>query len=82
MAGVAAAFDDAGRPGVKTAPATVVPVKDLPFWSSGARMLLTGEGQLTGAIGGGCLNGDASGMAGMVITASALAGYLRYDRQR
>ncbi len=39
--------------------ATVVEVVGSAYRRPGARMLVTGEGELTGAISGGCLEGDA-----------------------
>ena len=39
--------------------ATVVDVAGSAYRRPGARMLVTGDGQLTGAISGGCLEGDA-----------------------
>ncbi|MCC2545332.1 XdhC family protein [Hymenobacter sp. BT175] len=46
----------AGRP---CALATVVHVEGSAYRRAGARMLVTEDGQLTGAISGGCLEGDA-----------------------
>ena len=46
----------AGRP---CALATVVEVRGSAYRRPGARMLVTDDGQLTGAISGGCLEGDA-----------------------
>jgi xanthine dehydrogenase accessory factor len=46
----------AGRP---CALATVVDVAGSAYRRPGARMLVTADGQLTGAISGGCLEGDA-----------------------
>ena len=43
----------------KTALATVVKVEGSSFRQPGARMLVTEDGELTGAISGGCLEGDA-----------------------
>jgi xanthine dehydrogenase accessory factor len=45
--------------GLKTALATVVKVVGSSYRQPGARMLVTEEGLLTGAISGGCLEGDA-----------------------
>src|SRR5260370_37468655 len=53
------AFDDAQKQGKKTALATVVHVDGSSYRRAGARMLVTEDGQLTGAISGGCLEGDA-----------------------
>ncbi len=43
----------------KTALATVVHVEGSSYRRPGARMLVTEDGELTGAISGGCLEGDA-----------------------
>ncbi|KAF2079915.1 XdhC family protein [Flavobacterium sharifuzzamanii] len=43
----------------KTALATVVKVEGSSYRQPGARMLVTEDGMLTGAISGGCLEGDA-----------------------
>src|ERR1700755_2005377 len=61
------AFDEAGKQGKKTALATVVMVEGSAYRRAGARMLITEDGQLTGAISGGCLEGDALRKARMVI---------------
>jgi len=53
------AFDEAQKQGRQTALATVVHVDGSSYRRPGARMLVTDEGQLTGAISGGCLEGDA-----------------------
>jgi xanthine dehydrogenase accessory factor len=53
------AFEEAQKQGKKTALATVVHVEGSSYRRAGARMLITEEGQLTGAISGGCLEGDA-----------------------
>jgi xanthine dehydrogenase accessory factor len=53
------AFDKADAQGKKTALATVVQVEGSSYRKAGARMLITEDGQLTGAISGGCLEGDA-----------------------
>lgn len=45
--------------GTRVALATVVQVEGSSYRRPGARMLITEEGQLTGAISGGCLEGDA-----------------------
>ncbi len=56
---IAAAFDRATAEGKKTALATVVKVDGSAYRREGARMLIDETGQLTGAISGGCLEGDA-----------------------
>lgn len=53
------AYDTAQGLGVKTALATVVKVEGSSYRQPGARMLVTEDGMLTGAISGGCLEGDA-----------------------
>ncbi len=64
---IVAAYDEAARSGKKTALATVVLVDGSAYRRAGARMLITEDGQLTGAISGGCLEGDALRKARMVI---------------
>lgn len=61
------AFDVASRKGHKAALATVVHVEGSSYRGPGARMLITDEGELTGAISGGCLEGDALRKALMVM---------------
>jgi xanthine dehydrogenase accessory factor len=53
------AFDEAQKKGKQTALATVVHVDGSAYRRPGARMLITEDGELTGAISGGCLEGDA-----------------------
>lgn len=53
------AYDLAVKEGRQTALATVVKVEGSSYRRPGARMLVTDDGQLTGAISGGCLEGDA-----------------------
>jgi len=50
-----------------TALATVVKVEGSAYRRPGARMLVTEDGQLTGAISGGCLEGDALKKALLVM---------------
>lgn len=52
-------FEKAQKAGKKTALATVVHVEGSSYRRPGARMLITEDGELTGAISGGCLEGDA-----------------------
>ena len=61
------AFDKAQLEGKQTALATVVHVEGSSYRSPGARMLITEDGELTGAISGGCLEGDALKKARLVI---------------
>lgn len=53
------AYDLAVREGKRAALATVVHVEGSSYRRPGARMLVREDGQLTGAISGGCLEGDA-----------------------
>ena len=53
------AYHEAIKAGKQTALATVVLVEGSAYRKAGARMLITDDGQLTGAISGGCLEGDA-----------------------
>jgi len=61
------AFDRAQQKGKQTALATVVQVEGSSYRSPGARMLITEDGELTGAISGGCLEGDALRKAQLVM---------------
>jgi xanthine dehydrogenase accessory factor len=56
---IIAAFDKAQSERKQTALATVVHVEGSSYRKEGARMLITEDGELTGAISGGCLEGDA-----------------------
>ncbi|HWB26701.1 MAG TPA: XdhC family protein [Chitinophagaceae bacterium] len=56
---IIAAYDKATAAGKKAALATVVTVEGSSYRRPGARMLVTEDGMLTGAISGGCLEGDA-----------------------
>lgn len=60
-------FDLASAAGKQTALATVVHVQGSSYRRPGARMLVTEDGQLTGAISGGCLEGDALRKAQLVM---------------
>jgi xanthine dehydrogenase accessory factor len=51
----------------QTALATVVQVEGSAYRRPGARMLVTEDGELTGAISGGCLEGDALRKARLVM---------------
>jgi len=64
---IVSAFDTAHREGKQTALATVVLVEGSSYRRAGARMLVTEDGQLTGAISGGCLEGDALRKARLVM---------------
>ncbi len=52
-------YDQALRLGKKTALATVVHLEGSSYRRPGARMLIEDDGHITGAISGGCLEGDA-----------------------
>ncbi|XZF15927.1 XdhC family protein [Chitinophagaceae bacterium MMS25-I14] len=62
------AFEDACKTGKRTALATVVHVEGSSYRRPGARMLVTEDGVMTGAISGGCLEGDALRKALLAIT--------------
>ncbi|WP_179412218.1 XdhC family protein [Mucilaginibacter sp. E4BP6] len=64
---IVAAYEKAVKGHKKTALATVVLVEGSAYRRAGARMLITEDGQMTGAISGGCLEGDALRKARMVI---------------
>ncbi|GAA0557671.1 XdhC family protein [Chitinophaga japonensis] len=64
---IVAAFDRAQQQGQQTALATVVGVEGSAYRRPGARMLITEDGSLTGAISGGCLEGDALRKAQQVM---------------
>src|SRR5476651_1835285 len=64
---IVTAFDKAEGAGKQTALATVVHVEGSSYRRAGARMLITDDGQLTGAISGGCLEGDALRKARLVM---------------
>ncbi len=61
------AFQLAQQNGQKTALATVVYVEGSSYRRSGARMLVEEDGRMTGAISGGCLEGDALRKAMLAI---------------
>jgi xanthine dehydrogenase accessory factor len=61
------AFEEAQKKGRNSALATVVHVEGSSYRRPGARMLITEDGQLTGAISGGCLEGDALRKALLVL---------------
>ncbi|MGH2647097.1 MAG: XdhC family protein [Ginsengibacter sp.] len=62
------AYDAAMKSGKKSALAAVVHLNGSSYRRPGARMLVTDEGELTGAISGGCLEGDALRKAMMVLS--------------
>ncbi len=53
------AYDEAVQSGNEVALASVVHLEGSSYRRPGARMLVNDEGELTGAISGGCLEGDA-----------------------
>ena len=59
IADIVQAYHLAKKVGKRTALATVVQVEGSSYRRPGARMLVTEDGELTGAISGGCLEGDA-----------------------
>jgi xanthine/CO dehydrogenase XdhC/CoxF family maturation factor len=61
------AYKKAQEAGEQVALATVVQVEGSSYRQPGARMLITERGELTGAISGGCLEGDALRKALKVI---------------
>ena len=61
------AHDEAVKAGKQTALATVVHLEGSSYRRTGARMLITEEGKLTGGISGGCLEGDALRKALLVM---------------
>jgi xanthine/CO dehydrogenase XdhC/CoxF family maturation factor len=61
------AYDKAVLQNKQTALATVVKVEGSSYRRPGARMLVTEEGEITGAISGGCLEGDALRKAQMAM---------------
>ena len=65
---IVSAFDNAIKDGKQTALATVVHVEGSSYRRAGARMLITEDGQITGAISGGCLEGDALRKARLVMS--------------
>jgi xanthine dehydrogenase accessory factor len=62
------AYGEAIKVGKQTALATVVHVEGSSYRRPGARMLIEDDGQLTGAISGGCLEGDALRKALLVMS--------------
>ena len=72
------AFDTAEQAGKQCALATVVHVHGSSYRRPGARMLVDDTGQLTGAISGGCLEGDALTKA-MLVLQQQKAKLVTYD---
>lgn len=67
---IVTAFDKAISLGKQTALATVVHVEGSSYRHAGARMLIADDGELTGAISGGCLEGDALRKARLAMAES------------
>ena len=65
---IVSAYDIAVAAGRQSALATVVHLEGSSYRRPGARMLITDDGQLTGAISGGCLEGDALQKALLVMS--------------
>lgn len=65
---IIAAYNELCNTGKKSVLATVVHVEGSSYRRPGARMLITEDGNLTGAISGGCLEGDALRKALLVMT--------------
>lgn len=63
-------YHKAIKAGKQTALATVVLVEGSSYRRAGARMLVTENGELTGAISGGCLEGDALRKARLAMAQS------------
>ena len=72
------AYEAAAKAGKKSALATVVHLNGSSYRRPGARMLVTDEGELTGAISGGCLEGDALRKA-MIVLAQQKSKLVTYD---
>lgn len=68
IADIVRAYKAAEQAGRQSALATVVHVEGSSYRRPGARMLVTENGELTGAISGGCLEGDALRKALLAIT--------------
>jgi xanthine/CO dehydrogenase XdhC/CoxF family maturation factor len=75
---IVAAYAQAREEGLDSALATVISVEGSSYRRAGARMLITETGTLTGAISGGCLEGDALRKAKLVMERNAPK-LVRYD---
>ncbi len=62
------AFEESKKKRIQAALVTVVHVNGSSYRRPGARMLVTDDGKLTGAISGGCLEGDALRKAMLVLS--------------
>ena len=74
-------YQKASAEGLRTALATVVHLEGSSYRRPGARMLVTEEGEITGSISGGCLEGDALRKAQLVI-ARDQARLVTYDTSK
>ena len=72
------AYDNAVRAGRRSALAEVVHLDGSSYRRPGARMLVTEDGELTGAISGGCLEGDALNKA-MAVLLQQQSKLITYD---
>ncbi len=75
---IVATYDQINFSERKAALATVVQVQGSSYRRAGARMIMTDDGQWTGAISGGCLEGDALRQARRII-AEGKPKLVRYD---
>ena len=75
---IVANYDKWQSQGKKCALATVISVEGSAYRRPGARMLISEDGMLTGAISGGCLEGDAMKKALLVINSQQPA-LVTYD---
>lgn len=78
IADIVSAFEQAQQEGLQCALATVVHLEGSAYRRPGARMLVTEDGRLTGAISGGCLEGDALRKA-LLVMAQQKALLVTYD---
>ena len=72
------AYAEARERGLQSALATVVQLEGSSYRRPGARMLVTEEGRMTGAISGGCLEGDALRKA-LLVMSQQQAKLVTYD---
>jgi len=72
------AYDASRETGQKSALVTVVHLEGSSYRRPGARMLVTDDGQMTGAISGGCLEGDALRKA-LLVLAQQQSRLVTYD---
>ncbi|ULQ52748.1 XdhC family protein [Flavihumibacter fluvii] len=72
------AYDATRKNGQKSALVTVVHLEGSSYRRPGARMLVSDDGQMTGAISGGCLEGDALRKA-LLVLAQQQSRLVTYD---